>query len=85
MKEHIMENGDLAIVTKRHLQLSGCIVKILDCSQPAKILVMVLATPGEDNWLYKFPSWFVTFNSLNVVSDPSEVTKMEAEICLKNL
>jgi len=85
MKEHIMENGDLATVNRWHTQLKNCIVKIVDCTMPAKILVRVLLSPEDDTWYSRFPTWYLHFDALDVITDSRKVDQLEAEICFKNL
>jgi hypothetical protein len=80
-----MENGDLATVNRWHLQLQDCIVKIVDCTMPANILVRVMVPKDDDTWYARFPTWYVHFDALEVISDPRKVDQLEAEICFKNL
>ena len=85
MKEHIMENGDLAYVKVRHISIKNCLVKIVNCVEPAKILVRIMAAPNDDTWYARFPTWVIPYDYLDVITDSKKVDQLEAEICFKNL
>lgn len=95
MKEHIMQNGDIARL-KRAGWITGGIVEILDCTSPAQIRIRILSLPeaGGECLSYSMANIYRTlpmrifpieYDRLDVVSDPEEVIQLEAEICLKNL
>jgi hypothetical protein len=85
VKEHIMENGDLAYVKPRHVSIKGCLVKIVNCVEPSRILVRVMTSPDDDIWYTRFPTWLVPYDYLTVITDSKVVDQLEAEICFKNL